>query len=207
MIKGKLQKFFKISLKEVNGVVKVDFKRRFGGAAYPIDKTRLQQAIQRAERLILSPVIAETAQWDPDERIKVKRSMHHGMEFIEVINVPRGSSVAAVVHQILRDLVTLMYGRCVYRTLNFAEVHALNVVPDGKKQFKSKEFEFRDFEDEILSITMTKLTILQNEGHDIHKLDRDMIRTLKRSVKRELKNALAIDFRMRLTSPFVTLDG
>ncbi len=214
MIKEDIRSYFDVSLKSVNGTVQVDFSRRFRGSGFPVDQTRLQQAIQRAERLMESPVVAETAPWDPDDRIKIKRTMHKGQEFIELINVPPDSSVADVVQTIHLHCVRRMYdGQCLSYDLRSSnvehrkEMHAFRVVPDGKKRREFKEVERRKYEDEILKMTMREITILHNAGHDIHRLDEDMKGALERSVMRDLKKELAIDFRRKSTSPVVKLDA
>ena len=214
MVKERIRDFFDLSLKSVDGTVQVDFNRRFADGGYALDKTRLQQAIQRAERLMQLPVVAETALWDPDDRVKIKRVMHDGEEYIEIINVPSDSSIAVVVQEIHLHCVRRMYdGQCISYDLRSSnvkhrnEMHAFRVELGGNKRRKFKDVEFRKYEDEVLNMTMREITILHNEGYDIHKLDGDMVTKLEGLVLRDLEEELALDFRLKSTFSLVTLDA
>jgi hypothetical protein len=208
LAKRHLDGYHDLSFKTVDGKVRVRFKRRFKGGRVPLDKKGLQEAIQQAERLVMSPVIAETNSRNFRDWITVKRISHQGHQYIELINVPPHSPIVAEVSNLLHYFVYRMYeGACKLHFINSAKVHAFRVAPSGKQRPEFNSIKLSDYEDEILRITMQEISVLANNGYDIHNLDKEATGTLEKRVTRRLAKSLSIDFSSIPKERIVELDA
>jgi hypothetical protein len=78
--------------------------------------------------------------------------------------------------------------------INLPTVHTFRVVPLSEKHPAFEEMELREYENEILRLITIELSCLEQEGTDIHQLDKQAIVKLLNSVKRELTRVHGIHF-------------
>jgi hypothetical protein len=202
-----LDGYHDLRFKTVDGNVRVHFSRRFTGGAVALNTTHLEEAIRRAEQMVMLLPIAETDCLDPHDRIIVKRSTDAGKQYIELINVPRKSPLANVLRRIVLHFVSRMFdGKCESFRLTRKGLHAFRVAASGKKRPEFSKIDLKDYEDAILKVTMVNLDRLKAKGYDIHRLDEQTIGRLRRAVQNDLAKDPRIVFESVPSVRVVDLD-